>query len=203
MKTFSLVATALFLFCTQLKADVIDRALLAEKNCQLKNLAAPTYTPASAGMSVHYQPSNLQRATTPIYKVIIDDFGGIIQSLISGSDEYQVAYSLGRLGRIVGSSNGTKAQKICMATCMVNHLMQGDEDVFPTTSMTLAVARGRGFCRHFSLATLRVLAAAKIDAKYEVAIDHMFLKLNLDGKRYYTDPSNQDGLSDCNFIPVK
>ena len=183
----------------------IERSFDARSKCGLQNLAQPKYEAPEESMKKHYQPSNLQRVLTPVYSGIFDHFGGIVQGMISGQDEAYVKPTLKRLGREISryaqSNPMSTEQKICMATCMVHHLMEPG-DPTPWSSMELANARGVGFCRHFSMTTKYILKYAGIEVDTETALDHMFLKIKLGGILHYQDPMNEDGQYSCTFFPA-
>lgn len=186
-----------------LGSDFFDRVSKAQTKCGLSQLSTPVYEAPEEYMKKHYQPSNLQRVLTPVYTTIIDRFGGVVQGMITGGDEAYVGPTLRRLGRQIKRTPGlSKENKICMATCMVNYMMEGDDNVIPFSSMNMAVAQGKGFCRHFSLATELILEAADVDVDTEVAFDHMFLKTQIRGRLHYQDPMNENGRWSCTFFPA-
>ncbi len=170
---------------------------------------SPTFRDIPQGMRSHYIPSRLQTVLSPIYRGIFDHAGGIIQSLISDRDEVFVDSRLRGIGRIIRDQLVTRKinslQAVCLSSCAINYLMEGDDDVFPTISMTLAVANGRGFCRHFTMAQNVILEKAGVKAEYGLSLDHMFLYVqNERGQQLIFDPTNVDHPLDCTFFyPVR
>ncbi len=154
-----------------------------------------------------YTPSTTQRFLTPIYVGIFDRFGGVLQTMIDGGEGYRVNYYLSSLGaearRYAYSKNLSKLGATCLASCITNHLLESDGDIFPTTSVPLAISQGRGFCRHFALTAFEILKRMGENVKTEVSFIHMFLKLNYGGEKLYFDPSVETGAYRCNFIKSK
>lgn len=162
------------------------------------------YGPSPADMVEHYRPSYSQRMSFNLYRGIFDEFGGVVQGMISGGDEAYVKPYLRILGRELRAKtireSLSKPQSICVASCIINQLMESDESVFPTTSMELAVARGAGFCRHYLLAMDAVLKAAGISSQYGYSWDHIFFYFNVDGQKRIFDPGVSDGVYSCEFF---
>jgi len=154
-----------------------------------------------------YTPSKTQNVLSPVYIGIFDRFGGGLQSLIENGDARYVSYYLRKLGqeakRYIFNKKLNRLGATCLATCITNQLMEGDEGVFPTTSLPLAISNGKGFCRHFALSTLELLKQMGVKAAPEYSFRHMFLKLNYYGEKLYLDPSVNEGTYRCNFIKVK
>lgn len=151
-----------------------------------------------------YTPSTTQNILSPVYIGIFDRFGGVIQGMIENDDAKNVPYYLKKLGqeakRFFYHKRLNKLGATCLASCITNQLMEGDEDVFPTTSLSLAISNGKGFCRHFALSTLEILKNMGIYVKPEYSFRHMFLKLNHGRQKLYFDPSINEGTFRCNFI---
>ena len=158
-------------------------------------------------MVSHYRASTTQWALFPIYRGIFDEFGSVLQGLISGGDEFAVRPNLHSLARELKAKKLreglTNPQLICLASCVTNNLMEGDEDVFPTTSMDMSVADGKGFCRHFMLTTKYMLERMDIKTNAGFSWDHTFLYYNHGQKKYIFDPTVSDGMSDCQFFSTE
>lgn len=178
----------------------------AYKKClNTQSLPKVVVQKASREMYEHFVPSRLQGVLTPIYTTYVDDFGGVVQSLL-GDDE--MAYVLPylefmgkRLKRFALNNNLGKLQTTCIAGCMVQRLMDPEDSINPYTSMALAVYRGKGFCRHYSLAAKKILKNAGISSEMGTSIDHAFLYLTNMGQKLIYDSMNTDGLYECVYHP--
>ena len=159
------------------------------------------------GMVQHYRASTTQRALFPIYRGIVDEFGSVLQGMISGGDEFAVRPYLHSIARDLKAKQTreglTSAQTICLVSCVTNILMEPDEDVFPTTSMDMAVADGKGFCRHYMMTTKYMLDRMSIQTRAGFSWDHTFLYFNHGQRKYIFDPTVSDGMSDCAFFSTE
>jgi hypothetical protein len=187
-----------------------DRVSKARSYCFDQNINyynKASFNPPHSSDFDLYRPSTTQKLLTPVYVGIFDRFGGVLQTMISGGDTYGVNYNLSALGtaarRYAYSKRLNKLGKTCLASCITNHLLEADADIFPTTSMPLAISKGRGFCRHFALTTFEILKIMGENVQTEVSFIHMFLKLNYGGEKLYFDPSAETGAYRCNFIKAK
>lgn len=205
MKTIALFGLGMLMSVTAGAQGLNHRYDNAVRNCLAPNQTYMDvqYREAPKAMQSHYKPSMVQRASFHIYRGIFDEFGGVVQGMLSQKDEAYVKPYLRALGQELKRKQRredlSSHQAICIASCMVNQLMEGDEDVFPTTSMELAVARGKGFCRHFVLATDYILKSAGIPSKYGFSLDHIFFYFENQGKKVIFDPGMSDGITSCDF----
>ncbi len=150
------------------------------------------YTSAPSDMIEHYNPSTFQKGAFNIFRGVYDEFGGVLQGALSGDDEVHVKPYLQFLGKKLKKKMTeerlSKQQGICLASCMTNQLMDQDFDLTPTTSMERSVAIGRGFCRHFVLATDEILKSAGISSQYGFSFDHIFFYFQNEGQKVIFDP---------------
>ena len=161
------------------------------------------YTSAPSDMTEHYTPSTFQRGAFNIFRGVYDEFGGVVQGVLSGGDEVHIKPYLQFLGQKLKKKmveeKLSKNQGICLASCMTNQLMEQDFDLTPTTSMERAVTLGRGFCRHFVLATDEILKSAGIRSQYGFSIDHVFFYFQNENQKFIFDPLVNSSPYSCEF----
>lgn len=188
--------------------DLDMRVLNAFNSCLSQNHSQlhVSITKAPQSMTNYFKPSLLQKISFPLSSGVNDGLGFYMQGLLSvdneDSDMVFVKDNLKYLGRELKKKairEGLSTLQVsCLSSCLVQHLMSTDE-VFPTTSMDLAVSRGKGFCRHFVLATEEILKTASVSYELGISLNHIFLYLNHKGKKVIFDPTNDDGLNSCVF----
>lgn len=192
-----------------LAGNLANRVEQARQRCLRPNQhgLSVEFKQPPAGMVSHYRASTAQWAMFPIYRGIFDEFGSVLQGIISGGDEFSVRPYLHSLARDLKAKQIreglTSAQAVCLASCVTNHLMEPDEDVFPTTSMDMAVADGKGFCRHYMLTTKYMLDRMGIKTRAGFSWDHTFLYFNHGQRKFIFDPTVSDGMSDCAFFSTE
>ena len=159
---------------------------------------------APADMVKHYRTNYAQAAMFPIYRGIVDEFGSVLQGVLDGGDEFAVRPSLNSIARQLKAKQAREGlsapQAICLASCVTNALMEPDDEVFPTTSMDMAIADGKGFCRHYMLSTKYMLERMSIKTQTGLSWDHTFLYFTYGERKYIFDPTVSDGLGECSFF---
>jgi hypothetical protein len=205
MKNLVLLVCVMGLSLNAFTATLGQRVNSAIQNClkpKRTNLEV-FYTNAPSDMIQYYTPNIAQRVMFPVYKSVYDKFGSKVQAMFSDDEQVHADGYLTYLGELLNKKRMreqlSRNQTICLASCLTNHLMMPDMEVAPTTSMQRSVTIGKGFCRHFVLATDRILRSSGIRTKFGISWEHIFMYSQHEGKRVIFDPVNNDSVYSCEF----
>jgi hypothetical protein len=189
------------------KQKFFERVSLARQSCLTHAYSVPrvTFDSPRGGWIDRYDPSTIQGILVFLYKPVVLELGGVIQGMLSGSgEEATVDYFLKRLGRdarsFVWERGLSEFESVCVASCIVNQLMRGDE-VMHGTSFDMALANGVGDCKHFAGVEQALLRHMGKKVGFESSWTHAFNSVKIRGAKYYFDASV--GPHECNFMPVE
>ncbi|MCC7442517.1 MAG: hypothetical protein IT285_12845 [Bdellovibrionales bacterium] len=188
---------------------VHERASRARQSCLgAEYLPPPVTTDEPTGQWIErYRPNVVTQATTALYNPLVHGIGGWIQGTIDVAlGEGEAAESIVTLemlgaeaARFSRARGFSLAQSVCVATCIVNEMLQGD-DIVHMTSLELAVADGVGDCKIFAEAMKIVAKPSGAKLGHMTSWTHAFNTIKLDGRKYFVDSTQ--GADECNFVPA-
>lgn len=156
-----------------------------------------------------YDASTASRATMLIYDPLTHGLGGLVQggidAVLGGGDAFAATAKLKILGseaREFARRRGmNRLDALCLASCIVNEMIEGTEEIPHMLSLDLALADGVGDCKIYAEAMDVLAQRMGIPLHLATSWEHAFNRVSYQGKSYYVDATRWNG-SSCNFVPV-